>query len=116
MIHRNRRDDAGKRPLDHIGGVEPPAEADFEQQIVGGLAREQHEGRRSLDLEQRDRRVAIGALAFGERIGKLLIRDQHAAARGAEPEALVHAHQIGRGVDVHALARGFEHRAQERDR
>ena len=55
VIHRDRRHDARERTVNHIGGVEPPAEADFEQQIVGGMPREQHEGRRGLDLEQRDR-------------------------------------------------------------
>ena len=81
VIDRDRRDDAGERTLDHIGGVEPAAEADFEQQHVGGMAREQHEGGRGLDLEHRDRRVAVGALAFGERVGELGVGDQQAAAR-----------------------------------
>ena len=76
MIHRHRRDDARERTLDHVGRIEPAAEADLEQQHVGGMAREQHEGGGGLDLEQRDRRIAIGALAFGERIGKLRIGDQ----------------------------------------
>ena len=35
--------------------------------------------------------------------------------RRAEPEALVEAHQMRRGIGVHALARGFQDRAQERD-
>ena len=33
----------------------------------------------------------------------------------AEPIALVEAHQMRRGIDVHALARGFQDRAQEGD-
>ena len=35
--------DARQRMLDHIGGVEPPAEADFEQQHIGRMPREQQE-------------------------------------------------------------------------
>ena len=73
--------------LDHIGGVEPPAEADFQQQHVGRMAREQHEGRRGLDLEQRDRRIAVRALAFGQRIGKLGVGHQHAARRARRGES-----------------------------
>ncbi len=79
------------------------------------MLREQHEGRRGFDLEQRDRRVAVGALAFGERFGKLSVRREHAAAAGAEPETLVDPHQIRRSVDVHAFTRGLQHRAQERN-
>ena len=41
--------------LDHVGGVEPAAEADFEQQHVGRMAREQQERRRRGDLEHGDR-------------------------------------------------------------
>ena len=116
MIHRDRRDDTRKRALDNVGGIKPPAQADFKQQIVRRMLRKQHEGCRRLDLEQRDRRVAIGALAFGERIGKLSVGYQHAAAAQAKPEALVDAHQVGRGVDVHASSRCLQHGAQECDR
>ena len=69
--------------LDHVGGIEPAAEPDFEQQHVGGMPREQQKRRRRLDLEHGDRRVAIGALAFVERVGKLVVADQLAAARRA---------------------------------
>ena len=41
--------------------------------------------------------------------------DQVALARRAEPEALVEAHQMRRGVDVHAQAGRFQDRAHERD-
>ena len=63
MIDRHRRDHAGERLLDHVGGVEPAAEADFEQQHVGRMAREQQKRRRGLDLEHRDRLAGIDALA-----------------------------------------------------
>ena len=43
VIERQPRDDAGERALDDIGGVEPAAEPDFEQQHVGRMAREQTE-------------------------------------------------------------------------
>src|SRR5262249_42405169 len=54
-------------------------------------------------------------LALTECLGKLLVAYQHTAARTPEPEALVDADEIGRGVDVHGAARRFQHRAQERD-
>ena len=81
MVHRHRRDRAGERLLDHVGGVEPAAEPDLEQQHVGRMAREQQERRGGLDLEHGDRRVAVGALAFGQRVGQLVVADQLAAAR-----------------------------------
>ena len=42
-------------------------------------------------------------------------RTQAAAASVAEPEALVEAHQMGRGIDMHAAADGFEHCSHEGD-
>ena len=46
---------------------------------------------------------------------ELLVRDQRALARRAEPEALVETHEMRRGVDMHAQARRLEDRAHERD-
>ena len=114
MVDRHRRDDAGERLLDHVGGVEPAAEPDFEQQHVGGMAREQQEARRGLDLEHGDRLAAVGALAFGQRGGQLFVGDQ-TPPPGADAEALVEAHQMRRGVDVHAAAGRLQHRAHEGD-
>ena len=113
MIDRHRRDDAHKRTLDHIGGVEPAAEPDFEKQNVGGMAREQKKRRGGLDLEHRDRRVAVPGFAFGQRLGQRGIVDELAAALAADAKALVEVDQIGRGIDVHALAGRFEDRAHE---
>ena len=115
MIDRHRRDDAHKRPLDHIGGVEPAAEPDFEKQDVGRVAREQQKRRRGLDLEYRDRRVAVPGFAFGQRLGQRGIVDELAAAVAADAEALVETDQIGRGIDMHALAGRFQDRAHEGD-
>ncbi len=102
MIERDRRDHGGERALDHVGGIEPAAEPDFEQQHVGRMAREQQEARRGRDLEHGDRRAGIDALAFGERAASSSSDDQPAFALRAEPEALVEAHEMRRGVDVHA--------------
>ena len=59
--------------------------------------------------------AAVGALAFLQRGGQRLVGDQPPAARRAEPEALVEAHQMRRGVDMDALARRLQHRAHEGD-
>ena len=115
MVERDRRDHARQRMVDDVGGVEAAAQADFQQQHVGRVAREQHECRRRLDLEHGDRRFAIEAFALAERVGKLGVRNQHAAPRPADPESFVDAHQVGRGVGMDALAGRLEDRAHERD-
>jgi hypothetical protein len=75
VVHRDRHNHAGERLVDHVGGIEPAAETDFQQQHVGRVAREQQERRGGLDLEHRDRRIAVGALAFRQRIGQGLVGD-----------------------------------------
>ena len=80
-----------QRRVDHIGGVEPSAEADFQQHHIGRMLREQAKGRRGLDLENGDRRAGIGPLAMFERRAQFVIADQHAAAGAAEPKAFVDA-------------------------
>ena len=54
VVHADRRDHARERRLDHIGGIEPAAEADFEQQHVGRMLCEQQEAGRGLRLEEGD--------------------------------------------------------------
>ena len=80
VIHADRRDHGRQRRVDHIGGIEPSAEADFEQHDIGRMLREQAERRRGLDLENRDRLAGVGALAMFERRAQFVVADQHAAA------------------------------------
>ena len=95
--------------------VEPAAEADLEQQHVRRVLRVEQERRRRGDLEDRDRRSRIGFLASAEGVDEGLFRDQPAATGGAETDALVEAHEVGRGIDVDREAGRFEHRAHEGD-
>ena len=101
--------------LDHVGGVEPAAEAHFQQQHVGGIAREQEKRRRGLDLKHGDRLRAVDGLALFERRSEIIIGDQDAAARAADAKALVEAHEMRRSVDMHAQSRSLQDRAHERD-
>ena len=116
VVHADRRDHGRQRRVDHVGGVQPPAEADFQQHHIGRMLREQAKRRRGFDFENRDRRAGIGALAMFERRAQFVIADQHAAAGPAEAKAFVDPHQIGRGVGVDAQARRFQDRAQIGDR
>ena len=115
MVERDRRDQRCQRLIDDIGGIEPAAQSDLEQQHVGGMACEQQEGGGGGDLEHRDRRAGIGALAVLEHVAELLVGGQPSAAGGAEAEALVEAHEMRRGIDMNALTAGLEDRAHESD-
>ncbi len=115
MVDRDRHDEAGERTLDHVGGIEPAAEADFQEQHVGWMARKEQKRRRGRDLEKRDRILGVGPLAFHERVGERLVADQPAGAPVREAKPLVEAHEIGRGIDVNAVAGRLQHRAQEGD-
>ena len=95
MVQGEAGDHAGERVLDDIGGVEPAAEPDFEQENIGRMPREQQKCRRRLHLKHGDRRVAVRGFAFGEHAGKFIVVDQLAAAGAADAEALVKAHQVG---------------------
>ena len=55
VIHADRRDHGRHRRIDDVGGVEPAAEADFQQHHIGRVLREQTKRRRGLHLENRDR-------------------------------------------------------------
>ena len=96
------RDDGGGGRVDHVGGVDPAAEADLEEEHVGGRLGEQQQGRRGGDLEEGDRVAAVGRLAAREGVGQAVLRHELAAPDGAEPDALVEAHEMRRGVDVDA--------------
>ena len=63
MVDRDRRDDRAKGMIDDVGGVEPPAEADLEQQVVGRDLGKEQERRRRGDLEKGDRPAGIDRLA-----------------------------------------------------
>ncbi len=104
----DRRDDAAQRMIDDVGGVEASAQPDFEQQIVGRHFGKEQERSGGGDLEIGDRPAGIGRLAALKRVVELPARHQ----RAGQPDALVEAHQMGRGVDVHALARRLEEGAQ----
>jgi hypothetical protein len=78
------------------------------------MAREQQKRRRRLDFKYRNGMSAVGAFAFGKRGRKRVVINKFAAPRATDAEALVQPHQIRRGIDVHALPRGFEDGAHER--
>jgi hypothetical protein len=81
MIDRDRRDDAGQRPPDHIGRVDPAAEPDLEQDNVGGMFGEQQKRRRRRDLEKGDGRAGVGARNAPAPPRAILVHEASAARR-----------------------------------
>jgi len=58
---------------------------------------------------------ALTRYAFIERVGELFLGNEPSLPRGGEPKALVEAHEMRRGVDVHAQPRRLQDRAHESD-
>ena len=104
MVDRDRRDDRERRVREHVGRVEPAAEAGLEQSHVGGRPREAEQGGRRGHLEEGDRLIAVNPLAFTEQFGERVLFDQ----RAGQADAFVEAHHMRRSVDVDAVAGGLE--------
>ena len=107
MVVTDRRD-GRQNGLDHVGAVEAAAHADLDDAELGRHAREGQERERGGDVEEGDRRVAVGLLALGQQLVEHVVLDQLAG----DADALVEAHEMRRGIDVDAIARGFGHGAQ----
>ena len=113
VVERDLGDHRDQRIGDDVGGVVAAAEAHLEQQVVRRVIGEELEGGGGGDLELRDRRAGIGVLDRDQHLDQLVLVDETAAARRADAHALVEAHEMGRGVDVHRLAGRLQHGAQE---
>ena len=114
VIHRDRHDHVERRPRDNVGGVEPAAETDFQDDGVGRMLGEGQEGGGRRDLEIGDRVAGIDALRMLQAIDQLPLGNRACLAVGTgKLDALVEAHEMRRGVDVHALAGGLQHGFQK---
>ena len=111
MIPGDRRDHAGQRLGDDIRRVEPAAQPHLQQQHVRRGVREQQEGRGRRGFEDGE------TVAAGRSFHRIERGDQR--RRLDQPprqtDAFAKIDEMGRGVDMHAPARGLEDRAQEGD-
>ncbi len=113
VVERDRRDDRQLRPVDHVGRVEPAAEANLEQQHIGRILGEREKGRSRCDLELRDVVGTVRCLGADQHVDQLILGDGvRLATRIGQLDALMEAHQVRRGVDVHARARRLQHRLE----
>ena len=76
--------------------------------MSAGMPGEGEEGCAGGDLEEGDGLAAIRPLAFLQQGQQRLLADQ----RPGQPDALVEAHQMGRDIGMHAIARRLQHRPQ----
>ncbi|MGY4380988.1 hypothetical protein ACVWZ3_008627 [Bradyrhizobium sp. i1.3.6] len=102
--------------VDHIGRIEPTAEADLKQHDIGRVLREQMEGSRGLQLEHGRGFAGIDPLDLFQNRAQFIVADQHPAADTAQTKTFVDADEIGRGVGMDPQARGLQRRAQISER
>ncbi len=109
MVERDGGDRRGRGAGDHVGGVAATAEAHLQHAEIRRGTGEQQEGDGGDHLEHRDRRAGVDLLYLLQ--GFRQQRIGHEPAGEAEP--LVEADQMRRGIDMHAQAGRFPHRAEE---
>ena len=80
MVAPDRGDHGAGRVVDDVGGIDPAAEAHFQQQHVGRAFGKQQQGSRRGDLEHGDRIALVGRLAAGEGVGEPVFGDVVTAA------------------------------------
>ena len=109
MVEVDWRDHAERGLVDHIGRVITAAEADFENQYIGGHFREGEQGRGRGRLELCD------LLPLDRVMGSLQPVDQARIIHDltGEPDTLVETHEVRTGKDMNAKARCFHHGPHE---
>ena len=112
VVDRDGGDRGERGARDDVGGVEPAAEAHLQERVVRRSPREGQERGAGGDLEVGDGGAGVDGLALVERVEQRVLGDE--LARDAHP--LVEAHQMRRGVGVHAQAGGLEPRTHHGDR
>ena len=95
-----------------VASSRPPSPTSRRSTSAGWRAKTSRGGR-SGDLELRDRPAAIHRLDREEGVRQLILVDEAAATDCPEPNALVEADEMRRGVDMHLPPVGFEHRPHE---
>ena len=87
MVERDGRYDAERGTRDDVGGVQAPAEADFQDHRVGGTLGKGEKGGGRGDLEEGDLLAGVDALHFGQPVDELGLADG-ARAPSAPPSSM----------------------------
>jgi len=113
VIHRNRRDHRHRRFGDDVGRVKPATETDFQQQHIRLGFRKSEERRNCRNLELGDVVAVVDGTHAHQDVDQFLFVDRpRSAVVARQGNTLVKAHEMRRGVDMHAPARRFDHRFQ----
>ena len=87
-------------PLDHIGRIEAPAQADLNDRGIGRMLRKEQESDCGEDLENGDLLAPVGVGHPGQRVGEHVVGNQLAATRRTEAIALMPVDQMRGRVDM----------------
>ena len=109
VVKVHRRDHRQGRRIDHVGRIEPAAQADLENEEVRRHFGESEDRRRRGRLEMRD----LPAADCLERPVEPADQARIVHQLPRQPDAFVEAHQMRRGKHVHGQSGRFGHRAHE---
>ena len=108
VIERDAADQTCARLRHDIGGVQPPAEPDFKNRRIGRVAGESGEGGGGRRLEKGQGARLAELRDLGQNFGKFFLFDQ----ASCNTDAFMERDEVGRGVNMHALACRLQHRAK----
>ena len=109
VIDPQRGDPADGGCGDDVGGIEPTAKPDLDDAGIRRGARKRQERGGGGDLEKARTEIARGTEDLLEQCRQQRIVDQ----RSRQPDALVEAHQMRAGIDVHAAPVRLQHGPQK---
>ncbi len=108
VIDTQRGDPADRRGRDDVRRIEPPAEADLDDAIVGGDACEGEEGGGGGDFEK----ARLHTIGFVEHLFEQCREQRVVDERPGETDAFVEANEMRAGIAVDLAPARFEDRAE----
>ena len=108
MVDPQRGNPAGGLAIQHIGRVEPAAQANLDHAGIGRYPQEREESRGGGYFEEAGRKILAQIEHFLQKIGQHRVRNQ--APGNADAFVVTNKVRLGRGVD--GVAFGLQHRAQ----
>ena len=112
MIQRHRRDHRQARHLDHVRGIEPPAQPHLQQRPIRRHPRKGQKRCTGRDLEERDLVRPVRGHTLIEQRRQRVLADQ----RACQPDPLVKPRQMRRGIGVRSGPRRLQPRPDHRQR
>ena len=98
MVDRHGRDDRQRRVIHHIGRIQPPTQAHFQQGVIGRGAGKGQQSGTGGDFKKRDLTRAVLLHAFVQKVREGGFQDD----LSCQSNALVKPCQMGRGIGMNA--------------